>query len=91
MVEKGVKKEILDKLATLSSAAFGLVAALAWNSAIQSWFQSRTLLSQGGPWLYAILVTILAVLVTVFIARATSKVETISVKKIAKKVRRKRK
>jgi len=33
-----MKKDIIEKLATLITAAFGLVAALAWNSAIQNIF-----------------------------------------------------
>ena len=30
-----IKQEILDKIAALVTAAFGLVAALAWNDAIK--------------------------------------------------------
>ncbi|MEK6971925.1 MAG: DUF5654 family protein, partial [Thermoproteota archaeon] len=33
---KGIIEEILDKLGSLVAAAFGLVAALAWNEAIQT-------------------------------------------------------
>ena len=36
---KGVIEEILDKLGLLVTAAFGLVAALAWNEAIQTIFR----------------------------------------------------
>ena len=34
-----MKAEILDKIAALLTAAFGLVAALAWNGAIRAIFQ----------------------------------------------------
>ncbi len=34
-----MKIEVIDKLATLITAAFGLVAAFAWNSAIQEIFK----------------------------------------------------
>ena len=34
-----MKKEILTQIAALSTAAFGLVAALAWNGAIQAIFK----------------------------------------------------
>jgi hypothetical protein len=34
-----LKKEILDKFAALVTAAFGLVAALAWNDAIKAVFK----------------------------------------------------
>jgi hypothetical protein len=33
-----VSSEVLDKLVELITAAFGLVAALAWNTAIQELF-----------------------------------------------------
>ena len=33
-----MKKEVIEKIAALITAAFGLVAALAWNGAIQAIF-----------------------------------------------------
>ncbi|MDD2444616.1 MAG: DUF5654 family protein [Candidatus Nanoarchaeia archaeon] len=77
-----MKKEIVDKITALITAAFGLVAALAWNDAIRSLFVgpcsaenagALCALSSGGPWIYAILVTILAVLVTLWIGRLAEK------------------
>ena len=77
-----MKKEVIEKLAALLTAAFGLVAALAWNDAIKSLFVgpcntenagSLCMLSSGGPWLYAIIVTIIAVWVTLKIASAAEK------------------
>jgi len=38
-----LKYEVLDKMSALITAAFGLVAALAWNDAIKSLF------AEGGP------------------------------------------
>ena len=67
-----MKKIVLDKFSTLIISAFGLVAALAWNEAIKALFvgpcgteNAGTLcsLSAGGPWVYEILVTIIAGLV----------------------------
>ncbi|HPJ30864.1 MAG TPA: DUF5654 family protein [Methanothrix sp.] len=67
-----LKYEVIDKLAALITAAFGLIAALAWNDAIKSLF------AEGGPlyfmaaygiWGYAILVTIIAVFATIWIGR----------------------
>jgi hypothetical protein len=37
--KSSLKKEILDKFAALVTAAFGLVAALAWNDAIKAVFK----------------------------------------------------
>ena len=33
-----MKKDVIEKIAALMTAAFGLVAALAWNGAITSMF-----------------------------------------------------
>jgi hypothetical protein len=68
-------KEVVDKLAELVTTAFGLVAALAWNSAIQGWFEAQDALRAGGPWLYAVLVTLLAVAFTVWIGRIAARVK----------------
>lgn len=70
-----VKSQVVDKLSILAISAFGLVAALAWNSAIQDFFQSQSWLSKGGPWAYALLVTVIAVIVTVWIGKAAEKVK----------------
>jgi hypothetical protein len=57
-------RNVLIKISELMTTAFGLVAALAWNQAIQSLFK------EGGPlyfvsiygiWVYALLVTFIAV------------------------------
>ena len=74
-----MKKDLVEKLAALVTAAFGLVAALAWNDAIKALFKgpcgsegagSLCALSSGGPWVYAVIVTILAVLATIWIGKA---------------------
>lgn len=67
-----LKAEIIDKLAALITVAFGLIAALAWNDAIKQLIDKLGL-TKFGPWLYAILVTILAVLATVWIGKAAEK------------------
>ncbi|MBN2186635.1 MAG: hypothetical protein JW732_04200 [Dehalococcoidia bacterium] len=70
-----MKSEIWDKIAALLIAAFGLVAALAWNGAIRAIFE-RVFGSADNivaMIVYAVVVTIIAVLVTIWIARATKK------------------
>lgn len=78
-----MKKDVAEKLAALVTAAFGLVAALAWNDAIKSLFigpcgtenaGALCHLSAGGPWVYAIIITIVAVWATLKIARLEEKV-----------------
>ncbi|MCV0431386.1 DUF5654 family protein [Nitrosopumilus sp.] len=77
--ETSIKFEILDKIAALIAAAFGLVAALAWNDAIKALFREvfGTTDQLGAMLAYAILVTVIAVILTIFVARAASKAKQI--------------
>jgi len=70
-----MKKEVLEKVAALITAAFGLVAALAWNGAIQAAFVSifGTASSIWAMFIYAVVVTIIAVLATVWIGNIAEK------------------
>ncbi len=69
-----LKIEILDKISALVTADFGLVAALAWNDAIKAVFKEIFGAEDViGPMLiYAILVTIIAVILTIIVARAAA-------------------
>lgn len=75
-----LRKEILEKLSTLITAAFGLVAALAWNSAIQAAFERYVAarFGEGGQlgamFAYAVLATITAVAATLWVGRAVARV-----------------
>lgn len=66
-----MKKQVFNKLSDLITAAFGLVAALAWNTAIQEvfkqYFGEQSTLP--GMLSYAILVTIIAVLATIWVGK----------------------
>lgn len=73
-----MKKQVIEKFAALITAAFGLVAALAWNDAIKALFKGPCgtegagvlcAISAGGPWGYAIIVTIVAVIATLYIGK----------------------
>ena len=66
-----MKIEVLDKIAALLTAAFGLVAALAWNGAIRAIFEHFFGTADNIPAMlsYAVIITIIAVLVTIWIAR----------------------
>ncbi|MCK5334486.1 MAG: hypothetical protein KAJ24_08250 [Candidatus Aenigmarchaeota archaeon] len=77
-----MKAIVIEKLSTLLTAAFGLVAALAWNDAIKALFKgpcnnegagALCALSSGGPWVYAVCVTLLAVTATMWIAKLAEK------------------
>ena len=69
-----LKVEVLDKIAALVTAAFGLVAALAWNDAIKAVFKEvfGTADAIGPMLIYAIIITIAAVILTIVVARAAS-------------------
>jgi hypothetical protein len=73
-----LKQEVLDKMGALITAAFGLVAALAWNDAIKAIF--KEVFGDSGtivPMLiYASTVTIIAVILIIIVARAVAKAKT---------------
>jgi len=70
-----LKSEIVEKLAALITAAFGLVAALAWNGAIQALF--KTVFGDASSLVamivYAVVVTVIAVLATMWIGRVAER------------------
>lgn len=72
-------KEVLKELLGLSSAAFGLVAALAWNEAIQAFVSKYLSFSVDSElvskFLYAMVVTVLAVLITINLTKLKSRFE----------------
>src|ERR1051325_4441723 len=72
--------EVLDKMSALATAAFGLVAALAWNNAIQAVFKRLYPAPDDpaaiGPLLgYAMLITLVAVLIILWIGRAAARLK----------------
>ncbi len=66
-----MRREVLKQMIVLATSAFGLVAALAWNSAIQELFKRVFGPSSGliSMFVYAILVTVIAVMVTTRLSR----------------------
>ena len=77
--QKNMKTEILDKLADLIATAFGLVAALAWDGAIQNIFKEIFGTAEGlMPMIfYAIIVTIIAVLLTIWMGKIKEKAKNL--------------
>ena len=66
-----LEAEVIEKLAALITAAFGLVAALAWNDAIKAIFAAvfgatQTIVAM---LVYAVVVTIIAVYATIKIGK----------------------
>jgi hypothetical protein len=72
---------ILKQMLTLATSGFGLVAALAWNSAIQELVATyiKPYLPKGSGLIslliYAVLVTVIAVIVTLNLSRLIEKLE----------------
>ncbi|HVZ11438.1 MAG TPA: DUF5654 family protein [Patescibacteria group bacterium] len=79
--KKKLRLEILRQMIALSTAGFGLVAALAWNSLIQEIVNNyikKYLPGDSGIislFIYAIVVTIIAVFVTFQLTGLVEKVE----------------
>ena len=67
-----MKKDVLEKIAALLTIAFGLIAALAWNGAIQAIFKAvfGTADTIIGMLVYAVVVTIIAVIVAIQLGKA---------------------
>ena len=69
------KVMFLETTAALITSAFGLVAALAWNAAISKaiglWLSADD--EVGGLFIYALIVTVIAVIATLLIAMALAK------------------
>jgi hypothetical protein len=67
---------LVQTMITLASASLGLVAALAWNEAIKALIR-RVLGEDGslvGLFVYAIIATLIAVVVLLILARAAARV-----------------
>ncbi len=78
-----LRMQIMETIAALMTAAFGLIAALAWNEAIKEliaqFFTAGDALM--GLFVYAILVTIIAVIAGLLIARSLAKLKAMEEKK----------
>jgi len=76
---KELPKAILKQMTALSTSAFGLIAALAWNNVIKETVDMyiKPLIGQNSGivslLIYAIIITILAVLVTLQLSKLEQK------------------
>lgn len=68
--------EVLDKFAQLITTALGLVAAVAWNTAIQNLFNKvfgEAGAKLAGRFLYATLITIVVIFAAIAVSRAAER------------------
>jgi uncharacterized membrane protein len=71
-----VTAEVLDKFAELITVALGLVAALAWNTAIQNLFTmifGKAGSALIGQFVYAIIITLVVIFATIAVGRAAER------------------
>ncbi len=70
-----LRTQVIETVAALMTAAFGVLAALAWNAAINALITEY--LDTGQGWIalmiYEVIVTIIAVIAIIMIARAAAK------------------
>lgn len=77
----------IQTMITLASASLGLIAALAWNEAMKAAIEAifGTASSLAGLFAYAVVATILAIVVLVLLARVASRlgeVEAVIVREV---------
>lgn len=74
---KQTTSKVFETMTTLATTAFGLVAALAWNDAIQSVFKTYFGEQQGmiAKVLYAVFVTIVVIMITLWLGKLAGKKE----------------
>lgn len=73
-----ISREVKEKTLGFILTAFGLVAGLAWNEAIQSLIKSFFAVDKDSIWVkfvYAVVITVLVVIVTIYLTRFFGKNE----------------
>ena len=81
MTTKNLPKAVVGKITTLATSGFGLVAALAWNNVIQETVNQyiKPLIGQNSGLvsllIYAVIITVLAVIVTLQLSRLEQKLK----------------
>lgn len=76
--QKNLKLEIIQSFSALIASGFGLVAALAWNEAIQDLFRKIAPEQSGLIWKfgYAVLITILIVTTTYYLGSLANRIKS---------------
>jgi uncharacterized membrane protein YcjF (UPF0283 family) len=71
-------REAVATMISLASAAFGVVAALAWNTAITTWFNKTfkglSAAKISALFIYAVVVTLIGVVVIVMLGRLAARI-----------------
>jgi hypothetical protein len=75
-----VTAEVLDKFAQLITTGLGLVAALAWNTAIQNLFTmifGKAGAALVGPFAYAFIISLVVIFATIAVSRAADRAKNL--------------
>lgn len=72
-----IRRELLKTMVSLATAGFGFVAALAWNEAIQAIIKKFIPDASGAlsKFIYAVIVTGIAVFITYTLGKMTGEIE----------------
>ena len=57
------------EISKLIITALGFVTALAWNDAFQNFFKKSCYLNSFGPWVYAIVITVITVISIIYLKK----------------------
>lgn len=68
-LRKELRANIIGQITTFVTAAFGIVAALAWNEAVKAWLEYFIKTGKGvlAMTLYAVIVTVISVIAVMFL------------------------
>ncbi len=84
--EKSLRAELLGQMVTLSTSGFGLVAALAWNEAIQTFVKDyvQPFFPNSAfyyKFMYAMVITLFAVIITYQLSKIAARFQVEAAKK----------
>ena len=71
---------LLFNVDSLISTAIGVITALSWNNAITKFFDSQPKLKSHGPWLYAIIITFIALMYSIITHTIKEKIKKEKIK-----------
>ena len=61
------KQLILKEFSRLIITSLGMISALSWNEAFTNFFKQHPMMRKKGPWIYAIIINIITLLITAII------------------------
>ena len=79
-----MQTKMVDKVVALITASLSLISALAWHTAFQKTIDETPSLKKSGPWVYAILITGVSVIVITSLTQIKKGVKNIILDSIIK-------